>query len=48
MFFILVVRFLPRGLVGLLESLLARFPIGSKSKNGNGVSAHQLYPQPGE
>ena len=47
-FFILVVRFLPKGLVGLLESLLARFPIRAKRRNGNGLPAHQLYPQAGE
>jgi len=46
-FFILVVRFLPKGLIGLLESALARLSIGSK-KGGNGVSAHRLFPQPGE
>jgi urea transport system permease protein len=46
-FFILVVRFLPKGLAGLLESILGRFTWRSKSK-GNGVSAHRLYPQPGE
>jgi urea transport system permease protein len=47
-FFILVVRFVPKGLIGLLESLLARFPIGSKPKNGNGATAPRLFPQPGE
>ncbi len=31
-FFILVVRFLPKGLVGLVESLLARFPVGSEEE----------------
>lgn len=46
-FFILVVRFLPKGLIGLLESALARISVGSK-KSGNGLSAHRLYPQPGE
>jgi len=46
-FFILVVRFLPKGLIGLLESALARISVGSK-KDGNGVSAQRLYPQPGE
>jgi len=46
-FFILVVRFLPKGLIGLLESGLARISVGSK-KDGNGVSAQRLYPQPGE
>ncbi|SDR98117.1 urea ABC transporter permease subunit UrtC [Bradyrhizobium canariense] len=46
-FFILVVRFLPKGLIGLLESALARLSAGSK-KGGNGVSAHRLFPQPGE
>lgn len=46
-FFILVVRFLPKGLIGLLESALARLSAGSK-KDGNGVSAHRLFPQPGE
>jgi urea transport system permease protein len=48
-FFILVVRFLPKGLAGLIESVLGRFPLGSKSNdNGDGVAAHRLYPQPGE
>ena len=47
-FFILVVRFLPKGLVGLLEILLARFPVHPKKGSGNGVSAHRLYPQAGE
>lgn len=47
-FFILVVRFLPKGLVGLVESLLARFPVRAKRGNGNGLPAHQLYPQAGE
>jgi urea transport system permease protein len=46
-FFILVVRFLPKGLAGLLESILGRFTLRSKSR-GNGASAHRLYPQPGE
>jgi urea transport system permease protein len=46
-FFILVVRFLPKGLIGLVESALGRISIGSK-KGGNGVSAQRLYPQPGE
>jgi urea transport system permease protein len=46
-FFILVVRFLPKGLIGLLESALSRLSTGSK-KGGNGVSAHRLFPQPGE
>ena len=46
-FFILVVRFLPKGLIGLLESALARLSTGSKT-DGNGVSAHRLFPQPGE
>jgi urea transport system permease protein len=46
-FFILVVRFLPKGLIGLLESALGRISAGS-NKGGNGVSARRLYPQPGE
>jgi urea transport system permease protein len=46
-FFILVVRFLPKGLAGLIESILGRLSVSSKSK-GNGVAAHRLYPQPGE
>jgi urea transport system permease protein len=47
-FFILVVRFLPKGLVGLLEILLARFPVQPRNGSGNGVSAHRLFPQAGE
>ena len=48
-FFILVVRFLPKGLIGLVESLLGRFPVGLKKSNGD----HQLpsgamFPQAGE
>lgn len=46
-FFILVVRFLPKGLIGLVENALGRISLGSK-KGGNGVSAQRLYPQPGE
>lgn len=47
-FFILVVRFLPKGLVGLVESALGRLPIRSKTRNGDGVPAHRLFPQAGE
>ena len=46
-FFILVVRFLPKGLAGLLESILARFPV-PMNRNGGGVATHRLYPQAGE
>ncbi len=50
-FFILVVRFLPKGLVGLVEAVLGLFPVGGKNnkKNGSsGLSADNLVPQPGE
>jgi urea transport system permease protein len=47
-FFILVVRFLPKGLVSLVEILLARFPVQPRNRNGNGVAAHRLFPQAGE
>lgn len=46
-FFILVVRFLPKGLAGLLESILARFPLPRRGSS-NGSPAQHLYPQPGE
>jgi len=46
-FFILVVRFLPKGLAGLLESILGRFPMPMRT-NGEGLAAHRLYPQAGE
>lgn len=48
-FFILVVRFLPKGLIGLVESLLARFPVGPKQKNGDqAMPSGTFVPQPGE
>ncbi len=48
-FFIVVVRFLPKGLIGLVETMLGYFPIGGKKGNGDcRVSATGLYPQPGE
>lgn len=47
-FFILVVRFLPKGLIGLVESALGRISSGGSKKGGNGVTAQRLFPQPGE
>ncbi|MGL5165420.1 MAG: ABC transporter permease subunit [Afipia sp.] len=47
-FFILVVRFLPKGLIGLVESLLARFPVGPKQKNDDTMPSGTFLPQPGE
>ena len=47
-FFILVVRFLPKGLAGLVESILGRLSLPSKRKGNDDVAAHRLYPQPGE
>lgn len=48
-FFILVVRFLPKGLIGLVESLLAQFPVGSKKSNGDQeVPSGAMSPQAGE
>jgi urea transport system permease protein len=50
-FFILVVRFLPKGLIGLVESALGRLSSSTGGrKDGNGVSSVQgrLLPQPGE
>ena len=49
-FFILVVRFLfPKGLIGLVESLLARFPIGSRRATAI-MEFHPaaMFPQAGE
>jgi len=48
LFFILVVRFLPKGLVGLVEIVLGFFPINTGKKNGSSRPADSLYPQPGE
>lgn len=48
-FFILVVRFLPKGLIGIVESVLARFPIGGKTKNGDRhIALGASFPQAGE
>jgi urea transport system permease protein len=48
-FFILVVRFLPKGLIGLVENLLARFPVGSKKSNGDReLPSGAMSPQAGE
>lgn len=48
-FFILVVRFLPKGLIGLVENLLARFPVGPKKRNGDHeLPSGAMFPQAGE
>jgi urea transport system permease protein len=48
-FFILVVRFLPKGLIGVVESVLARFPIRGKKRSGNPhVAVGASLPQAGE
>ena len=46
-FFILVVRFLPKGLAGLVESGLSYVRFRRRDRS-NGASAAKLYPQPGE
>ncbi|WP_420131773.1 urea ABC transporter permease subunit UrtC [Rhodopseudomonas sp.] len=47
-FFILVVRFLPKGLAGLVESALGRLTARRDRDDGNGVATSRLVPQPGE
>lgn len=47
-FFILVVRFLPKGLAGLVESALGRLTSRRDRDDGDGVAASRLVPQPGE
>jgi urea transport system permease protein len=48
-FFILVVRFLPKGLIGLVENILAHFPVGRKKSNGDHeLPSGALFPQAGE
>jgi len=47
-FFIVVVRFLPKGLIGLVESGLGRIRFGSRRSDGDGAVAEtSLKPQPG-
>ncbi|KIZ47641.1 MULTISPECIES: urea ABC transporter permease subunit UrtC [Rhodopseudomonas] len=46
-FFILVVRFLPKGIAGLVETILGRLSTRQK-RNGADVAAHRLLSQPGE
>ncbi len=47
-FFILVVRFLPKGLIGLVEMALGRLGRNRRNGGGDSVPAGQMLPQPGE
>jgi urea transport system permease protein len=49
-FFIIVVRFLPKGLVGLVEAFLGYFPVakGKKKAGEDHPAGSRLLPQPGE